>query len=602
MKCLNPQNATSVKFHKEYPNLDKLFYHLPCATNNDDPALMIAINEEWSQIIQYDLPETFLKEKDADVFWIQLRKLTDIHGNLLFKHVSDFAVDTLCLPNSNAPSERAWSENKIKIGRLRSAMCFETIRGSMLTSQYVKDVGEIRNFEHTHEMFELMILSLHDEIKDFVYLGDRSVYKTQLTKEVVDRCHEDEKEYENITKKLKVSYESDYIPSEGSSDDDLDFELDTAQNIYDNEIPEISIENIPGSMESVWESNLNNVSNHLCNKSTVTSTNKRNPQFSLKKHLNTSINKVHNALPLIHVEYPNLMTNGLLSNKEYYFTRVTEIVENVVRDIRFYVAVYRRNSFQTYYLAWDEFNTLAPQRWLDGETIDIASMCNERHFINSTCITTRETHALFMDERKDKPGNNWSMYHRNLPNQGYILMPYNYNKNHWMLLMIDVTQKIITLIDPYNKPEKDHQPEVMRLTKHLERFFSECRERDVHRHLPSSQFKFMRFTCNSRPFQPRSNSVDCGLYVVYYIDVIGRNIPFSSNFNPAQLRMELYSKILQNSEPIHNRCLFCCRELTDDDTLTCNLCQRAMHIRCEDNKYDLEKGICVICKSYFKDL
>ena len=64
----------------------------------------------------------------------------------LFLNVSQFALNVLCLPNSNAPSERIWSYYNREMTRFSASLAFKTMLGILLSSQYIKDVGGLMFF------------------------------------------------------------------------------------------------------------------------------------------------------------------------------------------------------------------------------------------------------------------------------------------------------------------------------------------------------------------------------------------------------------------------------------------------------------------------
>ena len=138
MKCLHPVNALSWEFHAEHAELKDLILDVPILTDQYDCKIIINIKEEWEQLLHYDFPEEIINEKSADRFWCKVKKCIDINGVYVFKNVAQFALDALCLPNSNAPSERTWSTYNKEKGKDRVSLLFPTIRAILLTDQYVK--------------------------------------------------------------------------------------------------------------------------------------------------------------------------------------------------------------------------------------------------------------------------------------------------------------------------------------------------------------------------------------------------------------------------------------------------------------------------------
>ena len=72
-------------------------------------------------------------------------------------------MNVLSLPNSNAPSERIWSELNRQKDNSRASLLYGTIRGILLSKQYIKDVEGLIFFEPKCEMFVRMIYNLNNK-------------------------------------------------------------------------------------------------------------------------------------------------------------------------------------------------------------------------------------------------------------------------------------------------------------------------------------------------------------------------------------------------------------------------------------------------------
>ena len=81
VSCFHSKNALNPHYHEgAYENLDVLFYELPLLTNNHDVTLMIQINNEWSGLPSYNIPEYLKEEENADIFWARVKNIINEEG------------------------------------------------------------------------------------------------------------------------------------------------------------------------------------------------------------------------------------------------------------------------------------------------------------------------------------------------------------------------------------------------------------------------------------------------------------------------------------------------------------------------------------------
>ena len=83
------------------------------------------------------------------------------------------------------------------------------------------------------------------------------------------------------------------------------------------------------------------------------------------------------------------------------------------------------------------------------------------------------------------------------------------------------------------------------------------------------------------------------------MNVIGRDIRFNINFNPATYRSEISDYLIKNSDSMEDVCL-CCFHLINDknSAINCLQCKRFMHqLRCS-NLFNNESSLCKVCESY----
>ena len=134
-RCFHPKNVLSVDFYENtFKTLDTIFSEVPILTNFHDVALMIQINEEWNDVLLYDIPDFITEEKQADIFCVHMKQITDENGIHLFKNLSEFALKFISLSNSNASSDREFSQLNRQVTLERASLIFPTIRGILLTA------------------------------------------------------------------------------------------------------------------------------------------------------------------------------------------------------------------------------------------------------------------------------------------------------------------------------------------------------------------------------------------------------------------------------------------------------------------------------------
>ena len=297
-----------------------------------------------------------------------------------------------------------------------------------------------------------------------------------------------------------------------------------------------------------------------------------------------------------------MANNGLISDATYYFAELSYIDNNGVRKTKEYtVSKYysqRRqvSIIQKLHLFNFEYHTLKTDKWVNGEIINACATLQEPDWVDSIFISTRETFTLFNDDWRGIPGENWTMFTMTFPTTGKIFMPY-LCRAHWRLFLVDIDNKVLSLIDPFYVTPQQLEPEAQRLLNHIDRYVNLCQERYIQNVFTEARgeekWAFAWFTSN-RPFQRSSDSNNCGVYVMYYMDVIGRNIgSFSNGFNLNDYRMKMAQLLLEKSDDMSSVCIYCFSEKKNDKVI-CKMCKRFAHFDCIENFDD----ICELCQSY----
>ena len=262
IKCLHPKNALSIEFHNEYVTLTELILELPKLTNFHSSTIKHKINEEWKELLAYNLPDEIINESFPDIFWSKIKKCVREDGQPLFENVSKFALNVLILPNSNAASERVMSSYNMEMNCYRASLKVLTTRAILLSLQYIKDSLGLLFFEPDYDMFLRMIRNLSDKLNHKKEIEDCNSYKgLPITKELIMKCKEEEELNVKIKKKLKSN---EPFPNLSEIlDDSFSYDMQLTGN---QELDEKEKEDVIGyaTLENGLLCNSNFISNDKC--------------------------------------------------------------------------------------------------------------------------------------------------------------------------------------------------------------------------------------------------------------------------------------------------------------------------------------------------
>lgn len=295
------------------------------------------------------------------------------------------------------------------------------------------------------------------------------------------------------------------------------------------------------------------------------------------------------------------MANGLHSDFNYYFLRCTNL---------YTIGHYRMQghpifSNKNILLFSEAYHSLidrsAPSGWIDGDLILLFFLIHQSEYENVTLIPPGHSQYIF---QANAPMRNkeWEMY--NLPDnlKGKLLLPICL-QNHWTLYVVDIDNGLLYHIDPYH----DDQP-ISNRTKLIHKYFQKYLDdsRNIRPNkLHTIKWKQIRFVTTSRPFQ--TDAYNCGIFVMYFIDCIGRGESFDENFNPDAYRDVVSQLLINESEAMNEICAFCFRN-ANGETVTCTQCQRFAHRHClnfctdpiiPQVASDARDYVCHLCSNYY---
>ena len=89
----------------------------------------------------------------TDTFWCKIYK----NEKIKCKNLANFVLGVLSLPHSNADCERIFSEVNIMKTKKRNQLITETINGTLMTRQYLRNEGNCTKFKQVaDEMIKMM--------------------------------------------------------------------------------------------------------------------------------------------------------------------------------------------------------------------------------------------------------------------------------------------------------------------------------------------------------------------------------------------------------------------------------------------------------------
>ncbi|KAH0534909.1 hypothetical protein KQX54_010047 [Cotesia glomerata] len=240
------------------------------------------------------------------------------------------------------------------------------------------------------------------------------------------------------------------------------------------------------------------------------------------------------------------------------------------------------------------------QRWISTPTKIGRYNCGNEKCILVKLLSNRcELKTISINVGEDKPkrlSSASSIAQIKEPLCDIILMPYLF-QFHWLLLVIDVECSALEILDPYEK-QTDSET---RMVEAFTIFIKSCvTESSLYKKLKNKKWTIK--PSRVRSHQATNDQSNCGIYVAYYIECIGRGISMDENLVPAKLRREMARAIVRTSEDVKDCRLYCGKKKCSqkEQILTWNACKRWFHIRiCVKVIHEEQmtnKKTCQLCK------
>ncbi|XP_066585587.1 SCAN domain-containing protein 3-like [Prorops nasuta] len=153
LECFIPHKSIDPQFHVTVPTLTSIFEMFP---RNLDSSCFTrqSVDDEWRLLPFAQLPLDTTNEKLIDVFWVKLLNYDDIMDLQKYTNLSQFVLNLLCLPHSNAECERLFSKVNLTKTKNRNKMKTTTLKNNLTAWECVKNSGTCKLFEPSADMID----------------------------------------------------------------------------------------------------------------------------------------------------------------------------------------------------------------------------------------------------------------------------------------------------------------------------------------------------------------------------------------------------------------------------------------------------------------
>ncbi|OXU17820.1 hypothetical protein TSAR_011407 [Trichomalopsis sarcophagae] len=199
----------------------------------------------------------------------------------------------------------------------------------------------------------------------------------------------------------------------------------------------------------------------------------------------------------------------------------------------------------------DEFFTLKKDEWINGSDIDSFIIVNFHKIWkanNVISIPTAITNFIVGDRCFIEKDKSWHMYNLKYHFPQLVFSPYC-RSSHWCLIVLDIKKKTFMHINPIEKSTDGVMKESTEVYNLFIKYLNEC---NVTNDLCAIEWQQVIFT-EKRPMQ--KDSVNCGVYVMYYMHCLGNNIRMTLDFDPNEYRKIITQDLLSSSDSMENNCL-----------------------------------------------
>lgn len=271
--------------------------------------------------------------------------------------------------------------------------------------------------------------------------------------------------------------------------------------------------------------------------------------------------------------------NGLVKDSKFYLKDIKK---------RFYVGFYPNTVCNIKKITSEEYATLNGSQWLSNFIVDIC--LNIIDTINIFNIISCSLSTLVLT---DGTINNYIINQIQFFQDNIVVMPFLINNNHFCLCIANFNKKEFTYLDPYGSESNAYLPKLAfkNVLKLLKEYIKENEESQI--------FISLNWTLLFQKHINQSDSYNCGVYIIYFFRQVFNNHSLEEDINIDDFRKHLLRMLLETSEKVSKKCIYCGREANEKEIIHCKSCKRFAHI--DDvcaNREEYIYGICDLCKKY----
>ncbi|KAL7290869.1 hypothetical protein TKK_0015601 [Trichogramma kaykai] len=230
-------------------------------------------------------------------------------------------------------------------------------------------------------------------------------------------------------------------------------------------------------------------------------------------------------------------------------------------------------STHEFLLFSEELSSLKGTAWIDGKLINCFAKISCSEWGDSSFALAGVSSFIFAYAPNDQ-NYDWPMYHfNNLRFDKYLFFPILLER-YWTLYVVDIKNKKLIHIDSLVRELSIEKLSIRSINAHKNfiRYVSQSRNY-AQNFLQNIDWTIGVFN-NNRHMQQRGDPDNCGVYLMYYMDRIGKGLPLDDpSFTPKSYRIEIARKLLSHSQDMSTTCLLCFSERNKPE-IRCIICQK----------------------------
>ena len=298
-----------------------------------------------------------------------------------------------------------------------------------------------------------------------------------------------------------------------------------------------------------------------------------------------------------------LYSNMLPKDLTYYKHVKMPKTNNYIVGLYDYICKRKNGNSFFPQLLFSDFNTLSKPNWLNNFVIDICLVTKviELGLQNVEVLPCELVSSLLAKRDVGEDMDRKIVIEEN----GIVILPWNINKNHWIVAIVDFSTNECRIMDPIKPIDVDNRIHENRF-KHL---YKEMKKNCIYgdkKHFPLLNL----ISCSEENIPFQTDGYNCGVFVIYYVYTIMSKSDFNPHFNPVEYRNYLKKYLLEKSEDITNMCLYCNtlsnRHRCEGDQsvvewVSCTRCCRWIAINCIPERdriddYGSSDFLCLLCQ------